>query len=223
MNLRNKKLINTLVAAFVVVVMAGSAFAFVNQGALVFEGTANVNASLELTLVSGSITRSGFTHSHPVRSFFVGGYHDTWTGPARTVSFVTDFDRPGQYVHYNIVVENTGTIPARLTGANFVNYLDGYLLQPGHSGWYLWGARNAHGVPLSVVAHLWSAEGVNWSDMQGAENFAVLKPGDTISVRATVRFLTGYGAAAIEDLGIGHELQAHFVSTLSLDYGVYLP
>ena len=213
MTLRNKKLLNMLVAAFVVVVMAGSAFAFVSQGPLAFTGTATVDASLELAIMSGQIHHHGYPHMRPGGASFVGGYHDTWTGPARAVSFITDFDAPGQSVSFNFVVENRGTIPA------VINYVDITTnVGPGHP---LYGLVGANEYPISILLHMWEMDGVNWNEMQGAAN-VVLEPGETVGVQANVRFLTDMDASQLEALNIGHELVGEFVTTLELEYGVYV-
>ena len=115
MNLRNKKLLNTLVAAFVVVVMAGSAFAFVSRGALTFQGVANVNAEIELQI-------NYFTehYIHPNREAFER--HPVVLQP-RHVLFGADFTQPGQRAVWRGYIVNTGTMPARITDIELVPYV----------------------------------------------------------------------------------------------------
>ena len=108
MKMRNKKLISAVVAAFLVVVMAGSAFAF-GTGQLQFTGTANVASELSVVIqdyvgfpVAPSL--SGFAQVAP---------------DGKSVTFdVGVFEVPGQYQTVWFTLENNGTVPARvnLTG-----------------------------------------------------------------------------------------------------------
>lgn len=223
MNLRNKKLINTLVAAFVVVVMAGSAFAFTSQGALIFEGTTTIDARLELAIVSGEMTGGqGLT---PVGAGIV-----TTTFPTRTVEFTTEFDRPGSRVFFDFYVKNIGTMPANFTGVEIVTELDGAPLTPAHPEWAtIWGRTGGvyHGNPFSIVGYHWHIGDIgpnsNLSHASVINNLTsvVLQPEESIRVRADVRFLHGWPNTDITELPLGHELVAEFVSRLSLQYGLH--
>ena len=220
MKMRNRKLLTTLVAIFTFVLLAGSAFAFTSQGPLIFQGTATVDASLELSIVEGVLGSPDLHERYNATARVIQPTYGFRQG-VREANFEVGFTRPTPSIPFHFTVENTGTLPAVITGVNFVNYLDGYLLQPGHSGWDLWGQVNAHGVPFSIVAHMWYVGDYNWSDIENAVDELVLQPGESAFVGAYVRFLTGWGAADIANLGIGHELKAEFVSTLTLDYGIY--
>ena len=218
MRIRNKRLVTTLVAAFLVVVMAGTAFAFSSNGPLSFEGTATVNADLELSIVGGRLAHPDFHERYDATASIVHPYN--LVPGVKEAQFNVGFTRPTPPIIFYFDVRNTGTMPAVITGVNFVNYLDGYRLQPGHSGWDLWANTYAHGVPFSIVAHQWHVGTHNWSDINNAENTLVLQPDEETVIRASVRFLSGWGAADIETLGIGSSLVAEFVSTLTLDYGI---
>ena len=110
MKLRNKRLVTALVAIFTVVFIAGSAFAFSGNGPLEFRGTANVEASLQLEIVDYEVVRSyGLNPEVAI------------TGDNRVANFSVNFDQPRQRAEFKFTVENTGTMPAHFTGADFAD------------------------------------------------------------------------------------------------------
>jgi len=105
--MRNKKRITAIVAAFMVVLLAGSAFALVSTGPLVFNGTAAVDAVLRLEIVHDDITVDDTgTATLSMSNPGIVGY--------KRADFTMSFNTPGQVVEFDFIVENVGTTPAEI-------------------------------------------------------------------------------------------------------------
>ena len=92
-----------LVAALAVVVLASVAYAAFSQSLQINgTGTATGDWSVEITGITN--TSSTGTTEAVVPSF-----------TATTASFSTNLQYPGATATYNVVIENTGTIPAKLS------------------------------------------------------------------------------------------------------------
>ncbi|MCL2411147.1 MAG: hypothetical protein FWC97_05830 [Treponema sp.] len=112
-----KRHLTAITILFALVFLAGSAFAFVSAGPIFLNGTANVNASLQLLIVQVDTAYS--TMSQPwinpsvLTSDFSGSLGSLF------VEHYAKFDNPFQYVEWRFWIENVGTIPARITQVNF--------------------------------------------------------------------------------------------------------
>ena len=218
MKIRNKRLMTILVTAFAVVFMAGSAFAFTMRGPLVFQGTANVNALLELSIVEvTNEPAQSVLNRYNATAVVIHPY--AFAPGNKLAMFEVGFTRPTPQLIFEFRVENTGSMPAVITGVDISKMLDGMPLAD-HPDYAFWSQTTAHGIPFSVVAHLWSTDEQNWSNVTDEEG-RVLQPGESSYVRASVRFLSGWGAADLPLID-RYEIVAQFQSTLSLAYAPYL-
>ena len=104
MKLRTKKWVGTLVAAFMVVLLAGSAFAFIGRG-LTFRGTASVAANLELVIVGHDVTESA--HAELVNYVVI-------SPDRRTATWTMNFTLPQEFVYVTFDIQNVGTIDAAI-------------------------------------------------------------------------------------------------------------
>jgi hypothetical protein len=101
--------------SFAIILFAGSgvAFSFASAGPATWDGVANVNASLNMS-VSGSVGES---------SPGLIAHFDS--APANNLNIVAQhqvaFTQPGQFLIWHFYVENTGTIPTRITEINHEN------------------------------------------------------------------------------------------------------
>jgi|GEM_PF-1971023 len=122
MKIRNRKKLNVIIASFMAVFLVGGAFAFVSQGPLVFQGTANIEARLQVEIMNGSPL------AVRVRPLSLDGVHG---GGELIPSFSVQDPRFQGFGHLNMLVEtagvtgvaefmipiqNTGTIPAIFNG-----------------------------------------------------------------------------------------------------------
>ena len=110
MKIKNKKLVNGVIAAFMVILMTGAAFAFVSQGPLNIEGRANVDASLALAITNsnhyGIGVEADLELTIPVQAANGNGY--------RAAAMNVDFDGFGQSATYTFTVTNIGTVSAEI-------------------------------------------------------------------------------------------------------------
>ena len=99
---KTKRIVSVLVAAFMVVVLAGSAFAF-GTGALTFNGTVNIDTALDVQIMS---------FVQPVGT-------DVTVAPDRkSVDFnLGDID-PGETLWVQFTLINEGTVPAKVSIVN---------------------------------------------------------------------------------------------------------
>ena len=105
---KRKNLITFALAVFMVVVLAGSAFAF-GTGRLTFEGTASVYFSLDVGIVRHrdiAMTEEGIYVE--VRR----GEESTHSTKSRTLGFTREFRYLGEYAWTYFEFENKGTLPA---------------------------------------------------------------------------------------------------------------
>ena len=107
MKSKNKKLMTALVAVFMLVFVSGSAFALMSSGPLVFNGVANIDATLELLIVESDITHNA------VRATVTPDNSNIGRG-VKYIEFEVDFDQPGQYALFDFWYENVGTVPAQI-------------------------------------------------------------------------------------------------------------
>lgn len=120
MKLKNRKLINTLVACFVVVLMAGTAFAFVSQGPLVFQGTANVDASLTVEIVDYRVIDTTSDDAN---------YNVTIALDGKSATFNVDLTQPEEVFAIGFDIQNMGTLPAEIWDATFEVESDGTVFE----------------------------------------------------------------------------------------------
>ena len=189
MKLRNKRLVTALVAAFAVVFMAGSAFAFVSNGALVFTGTANIDAHLQLTITEANVTDGDWT---------VDARVDDHTD--RAVNFSADFFAPNQRAAWAFVVENTGTMPALITDAP-IEAIENFI----------YGGQNFD-MSNQEVRFAWgqSAPIQDWNEVPTPQ---VVPVGESITLFVAVDFMP-HGPSDFA----GHVLYGAVTNTLSLSY-----
>ena len=144
MKIRSKKMLTTLVAAFMVVVLAGSAFAF-GTGALQFNGTVNIDTALDVQI---------HQFVQPV------GLDATIAPDRKSVTFRLGDIQPGEELRAAFTLFNEGTVPARLDiltdlPATFVDVLDIRLYRQ-IDGWNNfgrpWDADHAIIVPRNTVS-----------------------------------------------------------------------
>ena len=119
MKLKSRKMISALVAAFLVVVLAGSAFAF-GTGTLTFGGTAYIQQNLNVNIDEAVFVRPGweYTISPDRQSVTFNVPVDLWTLE--------------NWQTFDFRVENTGTLPAQLAPSTYLFVCeDGYPLLNG--------------------------------------------------------------------------------------------
>jgi hypothetical protein len=246
MNIRNKKFLNVLVATFMVVLLAGAAFAFASRGELVFDGVANVNADLRVEIVGGRIGTSGTGHNlrQPVNAFItdpatglelvnvnVGNVNGEWVefdNRLREVAFQIDFDRPTPNTSFSFVIQNTGTMAARITDYDITTLVED-LVMPDDFDFANWQTPF-----FEAITWTWNANGAGTYPRRPSpdepiqpgfgnrfEPF-VLEPGEEAVVGAHIRFLWGMlgqqGAVVVPGL---YHLSGSFYSTLELSYEMY--
>jgi len=116
MKIKNKKRMNLLVALFAVVLMTGSAFAFVSNGALFFEGIANVNADLRLEIEQVAFFDQDSIWATPAGLTRLPDEAVSWVVDpnGRSMTFTMDFDQPGYFRSITTSIENTGTMDAQI-------------------------------------------------------------------------------------------------------------
>lgn len=110
MKIRNKKLVNGVIAAFMVVLMTGAAFAFVSQGPLNFGGAAGVDSALALAITGSNHYGIGVDAELDLTVPVVAANGSGYRNAAMTV----DFDGIGQSATYNFTVTNIGTLTAEI-------------------------------------------------------------------------------------------------------------
>jgi hypothetical protein len=116
--IKNKKKINVIVAAFMTVFMVGAVFAFTAQSNLIFQGTSNVDAALQLLITDieymghPAHVNNGITIDTDIAAVGIAG-HNGMLG-VRTVDFTVNFNGLNQAAQFAFTVTNTGTIPARV-------------------------------------------------------------------------------------------------------------
>jgi len=121
MKIKNKKKLNLIIAAFLTVFVVGSAFAFVSQGPLVFQGTANIEALLLLEIADYDVADvSDYATINNIE------IHDG----RKLATWEMNFTRPNQFVYINFDIENVGTIDAEIYQVN----LTAEILENGRTG-----------------------------------------------------------------------------------------
>jgi hypothetical protein len=125
MKIRNKKRTNILLAAFLTVFMAGAAFAFTAQSPLVFQGTANVDASLQLVIMHDTDDLFNQVRATGPATFEMV----TPKGPGYAqIDLTLDFtDVTNALGGYFIPIRNTGSIPVVITDVNLINWVNPYI------------------------------------------------------------------------------------------------
>lgn len=212
MKIKNKKRFNTIIAAFVAVFIAGGAFAFVAAGPLLFNGTANVDAELELSIMDAGInprppqpnTVASADMFHTPKSELGKGEHQ--------VSFSAILRAPGDNAHFVFKVENTGTMDAAIHDVTFeLATIDG---QPA--------ANHRNFEELDKLAgERARAVFFNFSpDPNGLDNWAgqwpdtVFRPGDSQEVFARIHL-----EPIPEEFGLSR-LEHSFGYTVTMTYGL---
>jgi len=242
MNIRNKKLINALVATFMVVLIAGAAFAFASRGPLVFDGVANINAELRVDIVEGFIQTSGTGVNFPQPTgavitdpdnndavlVNVGVTNGEWVEfptPLREVGFEINFHRPTPNTTFAFIIENTGTMPARIFDYDIITAVHNMDLPPDFP------LEDWQEAFYSAITWVWSYN----HEGGGGETFPlpptyepgfgdrfdpfVLEVGEQAIIGAHIRFLWADGnAIAVPDL---YFMDASFLSKLDLQYEMY--
>jgi hypothetical protein len=116
MKIKNRKRLNFLIAAFLVVFLTGGTFAFVAAGPLLFQGTANVDAKLELSIMTAEVNRD-HNPNHgpnvPDDQFILPLPSEVGPG-VHQVSYGVNFNAPGQNAHFKFQIKNTGTMDAEI-------------------------------------------------------------------------------------------------------------
>ncbi|MCL2411148.1 MAG: hypothetical protein FWC97_05835 [Treponema sp.] len=120
--MKNKKRLNILVAAFTVIFLAGSVFAFTAAGPLLFSGTANVNASLRVAINS---QETKVTYADNVGIIFEDIVYSVPSIPNfyDVATMGVAFTGMGNRVEVEFEVENIGTMPATVTGFEVTDVL----------------------------------------------------------------------------------------------------
>jgi len=194
-----------LVAAFAVVFLAGSAFAFTGQGPLTFNGTVGVSALMQLEIVEIQPFGGGSAGADGVE---VNPGLGVLTEGVRSVDFEMSFDAPVTRALL-FTVENTGTLPAQL-------YDIGMDFDYGN----LWGAESFDGVIAgphagALIRYLWRTQ--NGANAWELGSSITLNPGETVQFTVTVEILGGGHNHPIPNLD-SHFLTGYATSTLTLNY-----
>jgi len=117
MKIRNRKKLNVIIASFMAVFLVGGAFAFVSQGPLVFQGTANIDARLQVEIVTGTpqlnVSATRFNQGDLFPSFSLEDPRHLGYGHMNMGLETTGVSG---FVQFNIPIQNTGTIPAIFSG-----------------------------------------------------------------------------------------------------------
>lgn len=127
MKIKNRKRLNFLIAAFLVVFLTGGTFAFVAAGPLLFQGTANVDASLALNIIEAKINPnpSGDTKNTLTENHVTVGNH-LISSDGHTVTFGANLSSPGDEVNLVFTVENVGTMDAQIYAVDVeLSHIDG--------------------------------------------------------------------------------------------------
>jgi len=123
--MRNKKRTSIIVAAFMAVFLAGSAFAFTNLDPLVWNGTAAVNADIRLEIIDFDVLLDDTT------SVIVSPALDGSIPGVKLVTFdIPGFTTPGQEVDIDFIVKNVGTMHAEIETVVEVLFEDGVANPP---------------------------------------------------------------------------------------------
>jgi hypothetical protein len=125
MKIKNKKKMNVIIAAFMTVFMVGAAFAFTAQSNLIFQGTATVDASLQLVIMHDTDDVINQVRATGPATFEVSQVK----GPGYAqIDLTLDFtDVVNALGGYFIPVRNTGSLPVVITGLDLVNWVNPYI------------------------------------------------------------------------------------------------
>jgi len=104
--LQKRKRLNVVIIFFAMSLLAGSAFALVSAGPLIFSGTSHVDASLQLLIVRTDI-------KHNTTAVPLAEQANSASG-SLYVYHNAIFDAPQQFAEWTFWVKNTGTIPAEI-------------------------------------------------------------------------------------------------------------
>jgi len=127
--MRNKKRTSIIVAAFMTVFLAGSAFAFSNLDPLIWNGTASVNADIRLEIVDYNVVQDDTGAFVVLESAQLDG-----TQPGlKIVNFtigdpgnnINGFTTPGQVVEVDWDIRNVGTMWAEIDARVEILFEDG--------------------------------------------------------------------------------------------------
>ena len=106
---KRKSILTMALACFMVLILAGSAFAF-STGTLRFTGTVRVDSQLRVEIISGSTIMQNFdSPAIEIDISDCGSYADFWFYDGQY------FFEPGQSVGITFILENKGTVPAIVT------------------------------------------------------------------------------------------------------------
>jgi len=163
---KRKRRLNVIVAALMLVLFAGSAFALTSTGPLIFNGTASVDASLVLLIVNYDILENpgGLVHDiHPTLP------RPPWPGATVIDWYDVIFTAPGQHILWEFTIQNLGSTPARIEDIVSSDISTGMWVPPGHVPVHEWG---------------YNFEVVNRNDLIGE----VLMPLETREMRVRVEW-----------------------------------
>jgi len=127
MKIKNRKKLNAFIAIFMVVFMAGSAFALTSQGALLFNGTVHANADLELNIVEffpigASDPQPRSLHADEEIVIDSPWLHWEILPGNRAAEFDIEFFRPNQHITFATVIRNVGTTHADIYDLDLFSY-----------------------------------------------------------------------------------------------------
>ncbi|MCL2873486.1 MAG: hypothetical protein FWE29_00985 [Defluviitaleaceae bacterium] len=186
MKIRNKKKLNAFIAVFMVVFMAGSAFALSSQSALIFEGTVHANTALELNITEffpigvsaiqplGHVPWPDDEHEEAEVEIESPLMHWGILPGNRAAEFDIEFFQPNQYITFATVIANVGTVAADIYDLDLFDY------------------HAIQGVTYKLEIH----EDECWASPSnvllpgGNHPVITLNPGDEVWARVTVAFLT---------------------------------
>jgi hypothetical protein len=226
MKIKNRKRLNFLIAAFLVVFLTGGTFAFVAAGPLLFQGTANVDAELEISIMQAGMT------SHSNLPAAVGGNATNLPNGAirlnqhllskgtHQVAFELDFTAPGQFAHFFYNIQNTGTMDAEVYRVKLELFeIDGKPAAE-HPDFEVLNqlagiSDNNDGV---VTGLAFDVSSVNWfggiGELNSAQHDNVLEPGRMRSMWFNMKL-----NPIPEEFGMS-ALQNNFTYLLTLEYGL---
>ena len=196
--MKNKKLTSILITVFAVVFMAGSAFAFVSQGPLIFQGTVNVNA--ELLVEIDAVRVRGNPNNLNV----------TYGTDGRTATFtVRDFHARGQRVEMEFDIINNGTMPAVVTAVDIDNYFN---LRSNHdpADPYAYDFSNGYEIRFA-----WIERPNFYPDFQAYFEDRELAPLERATIQVIIDFFHPYSGNSTFE---GNRIEGYVINTLSIDY-----
>ena len=110
MKLKSRKMVSAIVAAFLIVVLAGSAFAF-GTGVLTFEGRATIDTNLQVDVYSvRALSLDTFPFQHV--AFEISECNQTVTFTFPDGFFDNLYGTRTTFAH--AILKNTGTVPATI-------------------------------------------------------------------------------------------------------------